>query len=98
MSELALTLPRQRIRPIHAPAVDTEWGLQPVTRDRILSGVHFFTQAQAAIVEFGEAAYSQPGLILTGPLVEAEKFGAGSSWIGLCDVKPRACNAAEVRT
>ena len=78
MFELAVTLSRQHIRHIHAPAVDTEWGLQPVTCDGILAGVHLLTQAQTAIVEFGQAAYSQPGLIFIGPLVEGEKFGAGS--------------------
>src|SRR5712692_4504854 len=97
MSQLALPLPRQRIRYIDTPAVDTEWGLQPVTRDGIICGVHFFAQAQTAIVEFGEALYPQPGLILIWPLMEREKFGAGSVQIGLGSQEPRVFSATMVR-
>src|SRR5713226_10694330 len=97
MSQLALPLPRQRIRYIDTPAVDTEWGLQPVTRDGIICGVHFFAQAQTAIVEFGKALYPQPGLIVIGALVEGEKFGAGSIRIGLGSQEPRVFSATMVR-
>src|SRR5713226_6536215 len=97
MSQLALPLPRQRIRYIDTPAVDTEWGLQPVTRDGNICGVHFFAQAQTAIVEFGQAVYPQPGLILIWPPMEREKFGAGSVQIGLGSKEPRVLSAAMVR-
>src|SRR5260370_1814487 len=90
MSQLALPLPRQRIRYIDTPAVDTEWGLQPVTRDGIICGVHFFAQAQTAIVEFGEALYPQPGLILIWPLMEREKFATGTAQICLVNQLPPA--------